>query len=66
LAQDKIWRIRLAACQFFPKLSEYIDRETFTTKVEPTLIGMMVDPVFMIREESANTIIKLGRTVFDQ
>ena len=29
LAQDKIWRIRLAAVQFFPKLSEYIDAETF-------------------------------------
>ena len=65
LAQDKIWRIRLAAVQFFPRLSEYIDRETFTQKVEPTLLGMMIDPVFMIREESTRTIIKLSKSIYD-
>ena len=27
---------------------------------------MMIDPVFMIREESANTIIKLSKTLFDE
>jgi len=52
--------------QFFPKLSEYIDKETFTTKVESTLLGMIIDPVFMIREESTKTIIKLSQTVFDR
>ena len=26
---------------------------------------MVIDPVYMIREESANTIIKLGETLFD-
>ena len=27
---------------------------------------MLIDPVFMIREESANTIIKLSKTLFDE
>ena len=65
LAQDKIWRIRLAAVQFFPKLSGYIEKETFSQKIEPTLLSMIVDPVFMIREESAKTIIALSKTIFD-
>ena len=65
LAQDKTWRIRLAAVQFFPKLAQFVDRETFQTKIEPTLLGMVIDPVYMIREESANTIIKLGQSLFD-
>ena len=33
--------------------------------MEPTLVNMLIDPVFMIREESANTIIKLSKTLFD-
>ena len=66
LAQDKIWRIRLAALQFFPKLSEFISQETFQQKVEPTLIAMVVDPVFMIREESAKAIIKLSQATFGE
>ena len=51
--------------QFFPKLSEYIDKETFTQKIEPTLLGMIIDPVFMIREEASKTVIKLSKTIFD-
>jgi len=50
---------------FFAKLADYVDRETFATKVEPTIINMFVDPVFMIREESANTVIKLSKKLFD-
>jgi len=33
--------------------------------VEPTLINMFLDPVFMIREESANTVIKLSKNLYD-
>ena len=51
---------------FFPKLGEYVDRETFSTKIEPTIMGMMVDPVFMIREQSTNTLIRLSTALFDQ
>mmetsp|Transcript_19609 Transcript_19609/g.26497 ORF Transcript_19609/g.26497 Transcript_19609/m.26497 type:complete len:164 (+) Transcript_19609:1154-1645(+) len=65
LAQDKIWRIRLAALQFFPKLSAYIERDTFQQKIEHTLLGMMIDPVFMIREESTKCILKLSKAIFD-
>lgn len=50
---------------FFPKLSNYIDRETFETKMEPTLINMIMDPVFTIREESTNSVIKLAKTIHD-
>lgn len=34
--------------------------------MESTLVNMLIDPVFMIREESANTIIKLSKTLFDE
>ena len=50
---------------FFAKLADYVDRETFVTKVEPTIINMFMDPVFMIREESATTVIKLSKKLFD-
>lgn len=33
--------------------------------MEPTLINMMMDPVYMIREESANSVIKLAKTIYD-
>ena len=34
--------------------------------MESTLVNMLIDPVFMIREESANAIIKLSKTLFDE
>ena len=34
-------------------------------KIEPTLLNMIIDPVFMIREETAKTVIKLSKTIFD-
>ena len=30
------------------------------------MVNMMVDPVFMIREQSTNTLIKLSTALFDQ
>ena len=35
-------------------------------KLEPTIIGMLTDPVFTIREQTANTLIALSQGVFDQ
>ena len=52
--------------QFFPKLAEFIDRDTFTQNIEATLVGMMIDPVFTIREQSAVALIQLSKNLFDQ
>lgn len=30
------------------------------------MLGMMIDPVFMIREESTRTLIKLSKSIYDQ
>ena len=66
LAQDKTWRIRYAAINFFPKLGEYLDRDTMQQKIEPTIAAMLTDPVFTIREQTAVTLIALSQKVFDQ
>ena len=53
LSNDKTWRIRLAVVQFIPKMAKYINRDIFQQKIETTLLQMMLDPVFTIREESS-------------
>lgn len=66
LANDKTWRIRIAVVTFFPKLARLIDKESFSSKIEPQLINMMMDPVFSIREEAAKTLIELSKSPYDR
>lgn len=49
-----------------PKLAKKMDREAFSQKIESQLINMMTDPVFSIREETANSLIQLSNSVYDQ
>lgn len=66
LAADKTWRIRLAAVQFFPKLAQTISRELFQTKLQNVIVGMMMDPVFTIRETALDSLIQISKTSFTQ
>lgn len=66
LSNDKTWRIRLAVVQFLPKLAQHIDRDLFSSKIESTLIGMVSDPVYTIREESTQTLLTLSTGLFDE
>ena len=51
--------------QFMPTLAKHISRELFASKIESTLIGMICDPVYTIREESTESIIKLSQSLYD-
>lgn len=66
LASDKTWRIRLAVLNFIPKMASFVSKETFTQKIEQTLVQMLTDPVFTIREETANACVTLSKSVFDR
>jgi len=52
LASDKTWRIRLAAVCFFPKIAKAVGNDLFQIKLESVLIGLLMDPVFSIREQA--------------
>ena len=65
LSNDKTWRIRLAVIHFIPKMAKYITREIFSQKIESTLLQMMIDPVFTIREESSQAVIELSKSIYD-
>ena len=65
LANDKTWRIRLSVVHFLPKMAKYIDQETFSSKIETTLINMLTDPVFTIREETANSLVQLSKSIYN-
>lgn len=43
-----------------------MDREAFALKIESQLVNMLTDPVFSIREETANSLIELSKAVYDQ
>jgi len=42
-----------------------MDRDAFALKIESQLVNMMMDPVFSIREETANSLIQLSKSVYD-
>ena len=65
LSNDKTWRIRLAVVQFIPKMAKYVERALFSSKIENTLLQMLMDPVFMIREETGKSCIDLSKSIYD-
>lgn len=52
--------------QFLPKLAKFMERSTFSQKIESQLVNMLMDPVFAIREESANALILLSKSIYDR
>jgi serine/threonine-protein phosphatase 2A regulatory subunit A len=61
LAADKTWRIRLAAVQFFPKLALTVGRDLFQAKLQNVILGMLMDPVFTIRETALESLIEISK-----
>ena len=59
-AADKTWRIRLAAVQFFPKLALTVGRDLFQAKLQNVILGMLMDPVFTIRETALESLLKVS------
>jgi len=61
LASDKTWRIRLAAVCFFPKMAKAVGKDLFQIKLESVLIGLLMDPVFSIREQAMQSMIDISK-----
>ena len=52
--------------KFLPKLAKYVNKETFTEKIEQTLVNKFTDPVFTIREATCTTLIELSEGTYDK
>ena len=65
LTSDKIWRIRLAVIEFMVTLVRFVDKDIFCMKLQDVIVNMLQDPVFAIREETANSLIALAKSEFD-
>jgi hypothetical protein len=59
LANDKIWRVKLALINFMPQLAQFLDASLFKERLEPVIFGMLSDPVFQIREEAVSLMLLL-------
>jgi serine/threonine-protein phosphatase 2A regulatory subunit A len=57
LANDKLWRVKLAVIQFIPSLAEFMNKALFKERLEPVVLSWLADPVFQIREDSIQVLI---------
>jgi len=46
LQNDKNWRVKLAVIEFIPLLTEFVDKDVFTNKIEPVVLNWLSDSVF--------------------
>ena len=65
LTSDKTWRIRLAVVEFVVTLAKHIEKEIFVTRMQQTIVNMLTDSVFAIRDEVTNSLISLAREHYD-
>ena len=59
LANDKIWRVKLALINFMPELAEFLDASLFKDRLESVILNLMSDSVFQIREEATQVLLTL-------